>query len=96
MVDRYNDVYIVQMPNIISRVCMHTYCSNQAKAGMNLKTLQYLMEHSDVLVKMNVYPNISFDDAEAELRKMEEVRKEQTEIEKKNENPMLQKMFKAI
>lgn len=54
------------------------------------------MEHSDVLVKMNVYPNISFDDAEAELRKMEEVRKEQTEIEKKNENPMLQKMFKAI
>ena len=96
MVDRYNDVYIVQMPNIISRVCMNTYCSNQAKAGMNLKTLQYLMWHSNVLVKMKGYLNISFDDAEPELRKMEEVRKEQTEIEKKNENPRLQKMFKAI
>ena len=43
MVDRYNDIYRVQMPNITPHVCRHTYCSNMAKSGMNPKTLQYLM-----------------------------------------------------
>ena len=59
-------------------------------------TLQYLMGHSDISVTMNVYTHISFDDAEEELKRMEEFRKAQAEIEKKNENPMSQKMFKAI
>ena len=47
MVGRYNDndIYRVQIPNITPHVCRHTYCSNQAKAGMNPKTLQYLMEY---------------------------------------------------
>lgn len=96
MVGRYNDIYRVQMPNITPHVCRHTYCSNQAKAGMNPKTLQYLMGHSDISVTMNVYTHINFDDAEEELRKLEEFRKAQAEVEKKNEKPMSQKMFKAI
>ena len=33
---------------------------------------------------------------EQELKRMEECRKAQAEIEKKNEKPMSQKMFKAI
>ena len=77
-------------------VCRHTYCSNMAKSGMNPKTLQYLMGHSDISVTMNVYTHISFDDAEEELKRMEEFRKAQAEVEKKNEKPMSQKMFKAI
>ena len=48
MVGRYNDIYRVQMPNITPHVCRHTYCSNMAKSGMNPKTLQYLMGHSDI------------------------------------------------
>ncbi len=67
-----------------------------AKSGINLKTLQYLMGHSDISVTMNVYTNIRFDDAKEELKRMENFRKAQTEIEKKNEKPMSQKMFKAI
>ena len=35
-------------------------------------------------------------DAEEELKRMEEFRKAQAEVEKKNEKPMSQKMFKAI
>ncbi len=70
--------------------------SNQAKAGMNPKTLQYLRGHSDISVTMNVYRHIGFDDAEEELKRMEEFRKAQAEVEKKNEKPMSQKMFKAI
>ena len=96
MVGRYNDIYRVQMPNITSHVCRHTYCSNMAKSGMNPKTLQYLMEHSDISVTMNVYTHIGFDDAEEELKRMEEFRKAQAEVEQKKEKTMSQKMFKAI
>lgn len=82
---RYNDIYRVQMPNITPHVFRHAYCSNQANAEMNPKTLQYLMGHSDIFITMNVYTHISFDDAEEELKRMEEFRKAQAEIERKND-----------
>lgn len=63
---------------------------------MNSKPLQYLMVHSDISVIMNVYMHIGFDDAEEELKRMEEFRKAQAEIEKENEKLMLQKMFKVV
>ena len=97
MVGRYNDIYRVQIPNITPHVCRHTYCSNMAKSGMNPKTLQYLMGHSDISVTMNVYTHISFDGAEEELKRMEEFRKAQAEIEKKNDaKAVSQKMFKVV
>ena len=96
MVGRYNDIYRVQMPNITPHVCRHTYCSNMAKSGMNPKTLQYLMGHSDISVTMNVYMHIGFDDAEEELKRMEEFRKAQAGVEQKKEKPMSQKMFKVV
>ena len=96
MVGRYNDIYRVQMPNITPHVCRHTYYSNMAKSGMNPKTLQYLMGHSDISVTMNVYTHIGFDDAEEELKRMEEFRKAQAEVEQKKEKPMSQKMFKVV
>lgn len=97
MVNRYNDIYRIQMPNITPHICRHTYCSNQAKAGMNPKTLQYLMGHSDISVTMNVYTHVNFDDAEEELKRMEEFRKAQAEIEKKNPpKPTSQVLFKVI
>ena len=39
------------------------------------------MGHSDISVTMNVYTHISFDDAEEELKRMEEFRKAQAEVE---------------
>ena len=96
MVGRYNDIYRVQLPNITPHVCRHTYCSNMAKSGMNPKTLQYLMGHSDIRVTMNVYTHSGFDDAEEELKRMEEFRKAQAEVEQKKEKPMSQKMFKVV
>ena len=50
--------------------CRHTYCSNMAKAGMNPKTLQYLMGHSDIGVTLNTYTHLKFDDARDEVEKM--------------------------
>ena len=100
MVRRYNDIFRVQMPNITPHVCRHTYCSNQARAGMNPKTLQYLMGHSDISVTMNVYTHLGLEDAAAEMARMkvvEEVRQEQEKVSgKTGSSEMTQKMFRAI
>ena len=40
--------------------------------------------------------HIGFDDAEEELKRMEEFRKAQAEVEQKKEKTMSQKMFKVI
>ena len=96
MVKHYNDIYRVQMPNITPHVCRHTYCSNMAKSGMNPKTLQYLMGHSDISVTMNTYTHWGLEDAADELKKMEDVEKVRREMEKGQEKPMNQKMFRAI
>ena len=96
MIGRYNDIYRVQMPNITPHVCRHLYCSNMAKSRMNLKTLQYLMGHSDISITMNVYTHIGFDDAEEELKRMEEFGKVQAEVEQKKEKPISHKMFKVV
>ena len=97
MVKRYNDIYRVQMPNITPHVCRHTYCSNQAKAGMNPKTLQYLMGHSEIGVTLNTYTHLGLEDAAEELRRMEEAENARREQEKlAGKTPSSQKMFKAI
>lgn len=97
MVKRYNDIYRVQMPNITPHVCRHTYCSNMAKFGMNPKTLQYLMGHSDIGVTLNTYTHLGLEDAADELKRMEELADARKELEKvKGENPVSQKMFRAI
>ena len=85
MVKRYNEIYKIQMPNITPHVCRHTYCSNQAKAGMNPKTLQYLMGHSDIGVTLNVYTHLGLEDAAEELKRMEELESTRREIGKTGE-----------
>lgn len=54
---------------ITPHVCRHTYCSNMAKSGMNPKTLQYLMGHSDIGVTLNTYTHLGAEDAKEELGK---------------------------
>lgn len=66
------------------------------KAGMNPKTLQYLMGHSDISVKMNVYTHVNFDDAEEEIKRMESFRLAQKEIDDKNDKRQISpKMFRT-
>lgn len=98
MVGRYNEIYKVQVPNITPHVCRHTYCSNQAKAGMNPKTLQYLMGHSDIAVTLNVYTYVGLEDAENELRKMQtlEGARKEMGISDKDDKPLKQTMFKVV
>mgnify|MGYP002673349511 FL=1 len=68
--EKYNSIYKVQMPCITPRVCRHTFCSNMAKFGMNPKTLQYIMEHSDIGVTLNTYTHLQFEDSLEEMKKV--------------------------
>ena len=68
---KYNSIYKEELPLITPHVCRHTYCTNKAKSGMNPKTLQYLMGHSDISVTMNTYTHLGIEDAWHELERMQ-------------------------
>lgn len=68
--EKYNKIYRVQMPKVTPHVCRHTFCSNMAKSGMNPKTLQYIMGHSDIGVTLNTYTHVQYEDAEKEMSKI--------------------------
>lgn len=68
-----------------------------AKLGMNPKTLQYLMGHSDIGVTLNTYTHLGLEDAADELKRMEDLEAARKELEKaKGEKTVSQKMFRAI
>ena len=75
--EKYNSIYKVQMPKITPHVCRHTFCSNMAKSGMNPKTLQYIMGHSDISVTLNTYSHVSFEDAKSELTRVSRLKEAQ-------------------
>lgn len=96
--EKYNKLYKEPLPTITPHVCRHTYCSNMAKSGINPKTLQYLMGHSDIAVTLNVYTHVGLEDAEKELHKMqsmEDARKEMG-LSDKDDRPLKQNMFKVV
>lgn len=68
--EKYNRLYKVQMPKITPHVCRHTFCSNMAKSGMNPKTLQYIMGHSDIGVTLNTYTHVNYEDAQKEMKRV--------------------------
>lgn len=83
-VEKYNKIYKVELPKITPHVCRHTYCTNMAKSGISVKTLQYLMGHSDISVTMNVYTHLKLVDAQDELEKLkvrEQVKQEMALVE---------------
>lgn len=64
---------------------------------MNPKTLQYLMGYSDIRVTLNTYTHLGLEDAEDELKWLEDLQNVKKELERtQGEKPVSQKMFKAI
>lgn len=49
----------------------HSYCSNLYRAGIDLKTAQYLMGHATIQMTANVYTHMEKDDASASLIQLE-------------------------
>lgn len=69
IVDRYNDTHEDKLPSITPHVLRHTFCTEMANSGIDLKSLQYLMGHSDAGVTLNVYTHASYEAAENAMRK---------------------------
>lgn len=95
MVKRYNEIYKLQLPNITPHVCRHTYCSNMAKAGMNPKTLQYLMGHSDIGVTLNTYTHLGLDDAADELSRLNDIESARKELDR-DTGSISKDLFRAV
>lgn len=67
---KYNRIYKEPIPKVTPHVCRHTFCSNMAKSGMNPKTLQYLMGHSDISVTLNTYTHLDTESIEQEMKRV--------------------------
>lgn len=67
---KYRRTRTEPLPTITPHVLRHTFCTSMANAGMDLKSLQYLMGHADAGVTMNVYPHASYAHAEASMQKI--------------------------
>ena len=64
------------LPHITPHVFRHTFCTNMANAGMDIKNLQYVMGHSDVGVTLNVYTHASFDRAAEQMARIIDLSKQ--------------------
>ena len=97
MKGRYNELYKLQIPSLSPHICRHTYCTNMARAGMNPKTLQHLMGHSDISITMNVYTHLGLDDAKEEMIRMQELNMAREELRKETKiQPLSQKAFRVV
>ena len=76
---KYRRTQDIPLPTITPHVLRHTFCTNMANAGMDLKSLQYLMGHSDAGVTMNVYTHASYDHAEKSMQKILQFRPPEAE-----------------
>ena len=77
---KYNSIYKVQMPKVTPHVCRHTFCCNMAKFGMNPKTLQYIMGHSDIGVTLNTYTHVQYEDAKKEMSEIYELKLKRSSV----------------
>lgn len=68
--EKYDKIYKAELPKITPHVCRHTFCSNMAKSGMNPKTLQKIMGHSDIGVTLNTYTHLDFEDIQKEMKQV--------------------------
>lgn len=49
------------VPTITPHVLRHTFCTNAQQAGIDVKSLQYLMGHSNASVTLDVYSHTDYD-----------------------------------
>ena len=61
---RFEQVYGKPVPRITPHVLRHTFCTNVQQAELDVKSLQYLIGHSNASVTLDVYTHSSFDSVE--------------------------------
>ena len=63
VVDAYNKSHEQQI-KMTPHILRHTFCTNKIHAGMDIKSIQYLMGHSKATITVNTYGHATYEDAE--------------------------------
>ena len=58
---RFSEYYGKPFPRVTPHVLRHTFCTNMQQSGIDIKSLQYLMGHSNVSVTLDVYSHVNVD-----------------------------------
>ncbi len=61
------------IPHLSAHILRHSACTIYSSAGMDVKSLQYLMGHSDANITMNVYDHGSLERTEKALQRLNNV-----------------------
>ncbi len=60
------------LPDVMTpHTLRHTFCTNMANRGMNPKTLQYIMGHSDIKMTLGYYAHVTSASAMDEMRRID-------------------------
>lgn len=57
---KYAKIYGRPFPHVTPHVLRHTFCTTMQQGGIDVKSLQYLMGHSNVSVTLDVYTHTNF------------------------------------
>ena len=61
---KYVKLYGNTLPKVTPHVLRHTFCTNAQQAGLDVKSLQYLMGHSNASVTLDVYTHSNYESVE--------------------------------
>lgn len=64
---KYKELGLGEFSEITPHVLRHTFCSRMVEKGMNVKTLQMVMGHSDISTTLNVYTHKTPEDVAKEM-----------------------------
>jgi len=71
IVDSYNAKHEEKLPHISAHILRHTFCSRMAEAGLDVKTLQYVMGHSDIGITLNTYTHLDFSTVQENMKEIQ-------------------------
>lgn len=66
----------IDMPHITPHVLRHTFCTNMLNAGIDIKSLQYLMGHSSIDMTINRYSHSSYERVEEQMFRISKEKQE--------------------
>lgn len=67
---KYKKMFESNLPNVTPHVLRHTFCTHMQQAGLDVKSLQYMMGHSTASVTLDVYSHTDYDAVERAFQKV--------------------------
>lgn len=61
------------LPHISVHILRHTFCTRSVESSINIKTVQYLMGHSEIATTLNIYTHVNAEQVKSEMKKLENI-----------------------